>query len=630
MNSGFSKVFISVIIFFVFHCHLSFGQDGKANQSETKDELFAKYLSDTLHAPAKIKELLSLIQNQNKGNDRRLALEEYEVAFSLVPYVRDSAFILTPLYAQFSGMLDNAGAREMAIQYAKKALEYCLIRDPKQTSFGYNLIGRIAGFYVRARQYDSAMYYYKLSVEAANSSGELAYKSAAQNNIGLLYMKEGRPDSAYNNFERALSILHPLNKKGDSAFRGAILDNIADNYFSSKEYGKSISAYKDKIEWSKLIHSNGGIIVSEIGIAKCLIATHNYSEALKNIKLAEAGTAKEYEKRNKTINMMLFEVKEYYDSASGDLKAALNQKNIITHINDSLNNEQKKSTDGLIRTLTEMEILKAHRDIQYFQMQQEQREARQKEEQHRKEQKAKIIRDILIGGLLLCLAFALVFFMQRVKISEEKKRSEELLLNILPMETALELKLNGSTPAKDYEMVTVLFTDFINFTRASENLKAQELVNHIHYYYSEFDRIIANHSIEKIKTIGDGYMAAGGLPVPNKTNPVDAVRAALEIKAFMEKDKKKRQEEGKEVFELRIGIHTGPVVAGIVGIKKFAYDIWGDTVNIASRIESSGEAGKVNISGSTYELVKEKFTCTYRGKILAKNKGEIDMYFVEG
>ncbi|GDX51122.1 hypothetical protein LBMAG27_01690 [Bacteroidota bacterium] len=211
----------------------------------------------------------------------------------------------------------------------------------------------------------------------------------------------------------------------------------------------------------------------------------------------------------------------------------------------------------------------------------------------------------------------------------EKKKSDDLLLNILPSEVADELKAKGSADAKQFDDVTVMFTDFKGFTQISEKLSPTELVNEIHTCFKAFDNIISKHNIEKIKTIGDSYMCAGGLPVMNKTNATDIVCAAMEIQSFMQQHSAKRKSEGKEIFEIRIGIHTGPVVAGIVGVKKFAYDIWGDTVNIASRMESSGETGKVNISGSTFELVKDKFTCTHRGKIQAKNKGEIDMYFVE-
>jgi class 3 adenylate cyclase len=211
----------------------------------------------------------------------------------------------------------------------------------------------------------------------------------------------------------------------------------------------------------------------------------------------------------------------------------------------------------------------------------------------------------------------------------EKKKSDDLLLNILPAEVAEELKQKGSAEARQFDNVTVMFTDFKDFTKISEKLSPTELVAEIDTCFKAFDHIITRHNIEKIKTIGDSYMCAGGLPVPNKTNATDVVQAALEIQQFMKQHFQQRREENKYVFELRTGIHTGPVVAGIVGVKKFAYDIWGDTVNIASRMESSGEAGKVNISESTYALVKDKFTCTHRGKIQAKNKGEVDMYFVK-
>jgi class 3 adenylate cyclase len=242
--------------------------------------------------------------------------------------------------------------------------------------------------------------------------------------------------------------------------------------------------------------------------------------------------------------------------------------------------------------------------------------------------KQKIIKYYAIIGLVLVAIAMLFFYYQRNKIRKEKQRSEELLLNILPEEVADELKKKGSAEAQQIDEVTVLFTDFKGFTQLAEKLTPKELVAEINECFSAFDYIVEKYNVEKIKTIGDAYMAAGGLPTANTTHAKDVIYAALEIQLFMEKFKAKKIAANELFFEIRIGIHTGPVVAGIVGVKKFAYDIWGDTVNTASRMESSGEVGKVNISGATFDLVKDLFECEYRGKIQAKGKGEIDMYFV--
>lgn len=215
-----------------------------------------------------------------------------------------------------------------------------------------------------------------------------------------------------------------------------------------------------------------------------------------------------------------------------------------------------------------------------------------------------------------------------LELVNEKKKSDKLLLNILPVQVAEELKEKGNAHTQAFESVTILFTDFKNFTKVTEVLPPKELVEQIDYCYRGFEKIINKYNIEKIKTIGDSFMAVGGLPVPNTTHPKDVVSAALEIIKFMKEYERKRKEAGKEVFGIRIGIHTGPVIAGVVGSNKFAYDIWGDAVNMASRMESSDEEGKVNISKSTYQLVKDDFNFFYRGKIAVKGKGEIDMYFV--
>jgi class 3 adenylate cyclase len=242
---------------------------------------------------------------------------------------------------------------------------------------------------------------------------------------------------------------------------------------------------------------------------------------------------------------------------------------------------------------------------------------------------------MMAGGVGFLLIISLLIYRnyRNQKISNKlldaaKKKSDDLLENILPHETAEELKIFGKAKAKRFEEVTVMFTDFKDFTQISEKLSAEDLVEKIHVYFSEFDRIISRYGIEKIKIIGDSYMCVGGLPVSNNSHAYDVVSAALEMQVFVAEQKNRRVAGNEPYFELRIGIHTGPVIAGIVGLKKFAYDIWGDTVNTASRMESTGDINMVNISGATYERIKDRFSCTYRGKVKAKHKGEIDMYFV--
>jgi len=204
-------------------------------------------------------------------------------------------------------------------------------------------------------------------------------------------------------------------------------------------------------------------------------------------------------------------------------------------------------------------------------------------------------------------------------------------LNILPSEIAEELKEKGKADARRFEKVTILFTDFKEFTQISEKLSAEELVSEINTCFKRFDSICIKYGIEKIKTIGDSYMAAGGLPVPSEDSVKKTILAGIEMAEFMNNKKRERELEEEIIFEMRVGIHSGPVVAGIVGITKFQYDIWGDTVNTASRMENSGEVGKVNISQSTHELIKDDplFKFQPRGKIKVKGKADIEMWFVE-
>ncbi|HAN17400.1 MAG: hypothetical protein A2X13_08955 [Bacteroidetes bacterium GWC2_33_15] len=217
---------------------------------------------------------------------------------------------------------------------------------------------------------------------------------------------------------------------------------------------------------------------------------------------------------------------------------------------------------------------------------------------------------------------------QKQAIEEQKQKSDELLLNILPSEIANQLKKKGSAKSKQYKMVSILFTDFKDFSKLAGIIPSQDLITELNIYFQKFDEIIEGHFIEKIKTIGDSYMCAGGLPLTNRSNPIDVTIAGLKIQKFMKEYAGEKKKKNEEAWELRIGIHTGEVIAGVIGKKKFAYDIWGDAVNKAARMEQFGAIAKVNISGDTYEYIKDYFDCTYRGKVEVKNNDELEMYYV--
>jgi class 3 adenylate cyclase len=251
-------------------------------------------------------------------------------------------------------------------------------------------------------------------------------------------------------------------------------------------------------------------------------------------------------------------------------------------------------------------------------------------------QRQKFAKNALLVGLILVFFIAFIIYKNyrdKVKtniiLDQQKVEIESLLLNILPAEVAKELQEDGQATPRYYDSVSVLFTDFKGFTAIAEGMAPNDLVTELNAFFLAFDDIIEKHELEKIKTIGDAYMCAGGIPTTNTTHPINIIKAGLEIQEYILSKNKVLLAENQTPWDLRIGIHTGPVVAGVVGRIKYAYDIWGSTVNIASRMESNGEPGKVNISAATYELIKHEFPCIYRGKISAKNIGVIDMYFVD-
>ncbi len=537
------------------------------------------------------------------------ALKDDEIALEIKKELKDQKD-MAAIYSNMGIVYDNQGNYKGALQMYYNALKINeAMGNTRYMMANYNNIGLV---YWTQKKYPEALKSLNAVLKIAEQMGDSLSMHHPYNNIAGIYFEQGKYVEALKNYEIAYKLRLQMGDKFEIA---NVLVSIAETNVQLGNYELAEKKFFEAFKISSEIGYKTGIAYFYSGIGGLYMKLKKYSESKNNLEKAfvlfkEIGNADGIKESYHSLAEL--------DSATGNYKAALeNYKNYIFY-KDSLIN--KENSDQLV--------------AQQMQYDFDKKEAVGKAEQEKKDalalkelQKQKLVRNGFMGGFTVVLLFAGVFFTQRNKIKKGKKRSDELLLNILPAEVAEELKTTGATTAKDFSEVTVMFTDFKNFTATSEQLSAQELVNEINYCYSAFDNIITKYGIEKIKTIGDSYMCAGGLPVANKTNAEDVVRAAIDIRDFMLHEKEKRAE-SKPIFEIRIGCNTGPVVAGIVGIKKFAYDIWGDTVNIASRMESSGEPGKVNISGRTYDLVKDKFTCSYRGKIEAKNKGMIDMYFV--
>ncbi len=483
----------------------------------------------------------------------------------------------------------------------------------------------IALIYEIQNNLDKAVEYYQKAFSIYDKSGENVNQIGVCINLGELYYKFDDYKNAKQYYNRAFDLGKKLknNRFLPNVYSGLGRINLADSNYTEaiQQLTQSLDLYKagNMINFVGVTYENIAHVyqAAAMGNQKEFLTKYfngNKEAALKKASLCADSALAIFKEIGDIENVRnVYERKYEIEKLRGNCTIALENFESFKSLNDSLFNMEKD------KKITET-------GMQYdF----DKKEAAAKAEQEKKDIQQRNIRYSISIGLAAAILFLLVVYRQRNKIKKEKDRSEELLLNILPAEVAEELKTKGSAEAQLIDEVTVLFTDFKGFTQLSEKLSPKELVADIHECFSAFDNIMHKHGVEKIKTIGDAYMAAGGLPTANKTHAEDVVNAAIDIQQFMHEHKAKREAEGKLFFEIRIGVHTGPVVAGIVGVKKFAYDIWGDTVNTASRMESSGEAGKINISETTYALVKDQFHCEYRGKIAAKGKGEMEMYFVE-
>ncbi len=490
----------------------------------------------------------------------------------------------------------------------KNALEYCFKALRLDEEMGYkNGIAAdycsIGAIYNQEGDNEKALEYLFTGLKAAEGVGNRRFVGNITANIGTVYDAQHEHVRALTWHFRALRIGEEI---GDKAIEGGSLSGIGGSYIGLVTHPRSAVTVTDE---------------SELPVAQ-----YELDAPIPKGRSALLHRAVEYLKRAVVINEEVGDLcglqksYEYLSEAYtllGKYKAALEASDYHHALKDSVFSQENKE-----------EILKMSMKNDYdrqrltdsLKVAEDQKIARV----NLKKQKSYTYAGI--AGVLLLGGFSFFVFKERRKSEAERKKSDGLLLNILPEAVAQELKAKGVTSAKHYDNVTVLFTDFVNFTQASESMNPQALIDELHTCFKKFDEISEQYNIEKIKTIGDAYLAVAGLPTADPEHAQHVVSAAKEITEFMTDRLAKLGRE--RTFEVRVGIHSGSVVAGVVGVKKFAYDIWGDTVNTAARMEQNGEAGKINISQTTYELVKDKFACEYRGEVEAKGKGVMKMYYV--
>jgi class 3 adenylate cyclase len=470
--------------------------------------------------------------------------------------------------------------RDLGLLYANIAIVYSIMGDDQNTilnyknaisilkeendSVGYaNALENLGSYNLDLSKPDSALVFLKQSGKIYKALNNKIGMAYNLGNIGLAYALKGENDIAEKNIGLATEILEELG-----------------NFYPISIYLTYMSdIYANKNDWDAAF----GFAHKSLDLA----LQHNLKEQIGDayLKLSEL-----YEQRGNTEESL-----KYY-------------KNHIA-FRDSVTNIDV--VQEMANQRTNLEVSQKQIEVDLL-------------NEQKNNQRIIFIAMVIIAAMTIILLGTLYWYYRA--ISREKKISENLLLNILPTGTAEELKEFGKVQAKKFDSVTVLFTDFKDFTRYSSSLTPENLVRSVDYYFSKFDEVIGKYGLEKIKTIGDSYMCAGGLHFHKVDHALIMMQASFEIVQIMEDSK--NDSNNIMVYDIRIGVNTGPVVAGVVGTKKFAYDIWGDTVNVASRMESNSERGKINISENTFELIKDSFDCDYRGEIEVKNKGMMKMYYV--
>ena len=566
---------------------------------------------------------IGLIDN-DKG-DHETALRNYSLSLSIYEKEEDTLGI-SNLQNNIGSVHQTMGNNPKALEFFFKSLKNAeVVNNPKRIGTAYVNIGTV--YSNDENTYDQAIENYEESIGYLEEAEYLFGVIVANLNLGDLYLKKAlaevnqtqRQEMAQKALPYLVEALQGFEEVGADPATPLNLLGLAN--LTLEEYDSALEFYQRALNSASEKETKPEESKANIGIGRIYVELGNPARAIpflnRGIEIAnETGIL--YDKQEAFLSLS----KAY--SLQNNFRSAFGAQQRYAEVQDSLRDKQYEDSMSELRTVfdlerkeREIELLNAENELNELQIEQ----ARRNEQLY-----------LIIMGLFLAIIAGFVFqyfYIRRTnrRLAFERNRSDQILLNILPKETADELKENGFVKAQEFNEITVLFTDFKAFSLIAERISAERLVKSVDYYFKNFDEITERNNLEKIKTIGDAYMCAGGLPSPNKTHVRDAYNAAFEILHFV---KETEMNPPKDIypFQIRIGLNSGPVVAGVVGTRKFAYDIWGNTVNIAARMESGSETGRINVSENIYHELKGEHRFTYRGELKVKNQ-VFKMYFAE-
>lgn len=520
------------------------------------------------------------------------------------------------LLNNIGGLYADEGNEAKGLEYSLRSLKISeKLGDTLRILSALNTVGSI--YYDKKATWDKAVSYFLKALSLSEAIGDKDAIGFISANIGEIYLNQNDFETSKSYYEKTIKAL------GDAPNSSFAYSGIGKIYLIQGDFAQALDYNNKSLEIAEKTKSKPHIVRAYQGIANVYIAKKDYIHALTYFN--KASTIAEEVKAPVDLKDIYQGMAVAY-AKTADYKQAYKYQTLYAGIKDTLYNIDTDKKLGKLQF--EFDLQKKEGQINLL--------TKDKALQEADLERQKLAKNALISGLVLVFFITMIIYRgyrNKIRLNKvldkQKVEIEGLLLNILPAEVAEELQKTGVATPRYYEKATVLFTDFKNFSQLADDLSPQQVVTELDECFVAFDDIIEKYNLEKIKTIGDSYMCAGGIPTEDDDHVINIIKASLEIQEFTRDRNQKRILLNLPPWDIRIGVNTGPLVAGVVGKKKYAYDIWGGTVNVASRMESNGEAGRVNISAATYEFIKDKYACTHRGKIYAKNIGDIDMYFVD-